>query len=217
MQGYKRNQVEEAIFRTLGAQGERVDELKFRLKRLLAADRERGHTIDSSEEEDRHYAFYSQEPPGSGTEVMFSEYEAFVLLAAIMLLEHGLPQGAVVRVLRQARRPFEAAHAESLRKDPKELFDERAVRAQAKPGMIATNNTDPIFLAFVRLTDSAVGDYKSGGAVAVCRGHVELGTFSRQHSAPGMGMTVFEFVGPMHAMAWHLRQTRPINRGRGAT
>jgi hypothetical protein len=77
---YKRNQVEEAIFRTLGARDARIDELKFRLKRLLVTDRRLGRDADSDEEGDRHYAFYSQDPPGSGTEVMFSGYEAFALL-----------------------------------------------------------------------------------------------------------------------------------------
>ena len=172
---YKRNQVEEAIFRTLGARGARIDELKFRLKRLLVTDRRLGRDANSDEEGDRHYAFYSQEPPGSGTEVMFSGFEAFALLAAIMLLEHGLPQAAVVKVMRQVRRPLEAAHAQSLKKDRSTLFDQQAILAQAKPGMIAVNNTDPIFLAFVRLTDSSVGDRTRGGDVEVCRGHQELG------------------------------------------
>ena len=86
---YKRNQVEEAIFRTLGARDARIDELTFRLKRLLVTDRRLGRDANPDEEWKRHYAFYSQEPPGSGIEVMFSGYEAFALLAAIMLLEHG--------------------------------------------------------------------------------------------------------------------------------
>jgi hypothetical protein len=212
---YKRNQVEEAIFRTLGARDDRVDEVRFRLKRLLVTDRRLGREPKSDEAGNRHYAFYSQEPPGSGTEVMFSGYEVFALLAAIMLLEHGLPQAGVVRVMRQVRRTFDATHAETLEKDPSALFDQQAVRAQAKPGMIATDNTDPVFLAFVRLTDSSVGQQK--GDVAVCRGHVELGAFLRKHSAPGMGATFFEFVRPMHVLAAHLSQTRPAKRGRGAT
>jgi hypothetical protein len=206
---YKRNQVEEAIFRTLGARDARVDELKFRLKRLLVTDRRLGRDANSD------YAFYSQEPPGSGTEVMFSEYEAFAQLAAIMLLEHGLPQAGVVRVMRQVRRPFEAAHAESLKKDPSALFDLEAVRAKALPGMIATDNTEPVFLAFVRLTDSSVGDQK--GDVAVCRGHDELVAFQRKHSVPGTGVTFFEFVGLMHRLADNLLQVRPAKRGRGAS
>jgi hypothetical protein len=100
---YKRNQVEEAIFRTLGARNARIDALKFRLKRLLVTDRRLVRDPDSDEQGDQHYAFYSRDPPGSGTEVMFSPYEAFALLAAVMLLEHGLPQASVVKVMRRVQ------------------------------------------------------------------------------------------------------------------
>jgi hypothetical protein len=217
MRQYKRNQVEEAIFRTLGARDARVDELKFRLKRLLVTDRRLGLDTNSDEDGDRQYAFYSQEPPGSGIEVMFSGYEAFALLAAIILLEHGFPQAAVVRVMRQVRRPFEAAHAQILKKDPTTLFDEQALLAQARPGMIATDNTDPVFLAFVTVRDSSVRDQKGGGPVAVCRGREELGAFLRKHSVPGTGVTFFELVRLMHALAANLLQIRPTKRGRGAT
>jgi hypothetical protein len=217
MQLYKRNQVEEAIFRTLGARDARVDELKFRLKRLLVTDRRLGRDANSDETGDRHYAFYSREPPGSGIEVMFSGYEAFALLAAIMLLEHGLPQAGVVRVMRQVRRRFEAAHAQTLKKDPSTLFDQQAILAQAKPGVIATDNTDPVFVVFARLTDSSIGDQTGGSAVEVCRGRDELGAFIRKHAVPGMGATFFEFVRPMHALAANLLQIRPAKRGRGAT
>jgi hypothetical protein len=141
MARFKRNQVEEAIFRTLGAQGERVDELRFRIKRLLVTDRHSGCDAHSEEEGDRHYAFFSQKPPGSGTEVKFSGYEAFALLAATMLLEHGLPQGAVVKVMRQVRARLEIAHAQTLKKDHATLFDQQAIRSQAKPGMLAIDNT----------------------------------------------------------------------------
>ena len=39
MKKFKRNQVEQAIFQALRAEGARIYELRFRLKRLLAADR----------------------------------------------------------------------------------------------------------------------------------------------------------------------------------
>ncbi len=211
---YKRNQVEEAIFRTFGARDARIDELKSRLKRLLVTDRRLGG--DSDEQGDRHYAFYSQEPPGSGTEVKFSGYEAFALLAAIMLLEHGLPQATVVKVMRHVRRPLEAAHAESLKEDPAKLFDWQAILAQAKPGMMAVSSTSPIFLAFVRLTDSSVDDPTSGTDATVCRGHEALGAFFKRHSEPGMGVTIFEFVELIHRLAGNLLHIRPAKRGRGA-
>jgi hypothetical protein len=216
MARFKRNQVEEAIFRTLGAQGERVDELRFRIKRLLVTDRHSGCDAHSEEEGDRHYAFFSQKPPGSGTEVKFSGYEAFALLAATMLLEHGLPQAAVIKVMRQVRARLEIAHAQILKKDPATLFDQQAIRSQAKPGMFVVDNTSPIFLAFVRLTDSSVGDPRGGGAVEVCRGHEELATFLKKHSKPGTGVTFFEFVLLIHSLAANLLQVRPVRRGRGA-
>jgi hypothetical protein len=216
MKVYKRNQVEEAILRTLGARDERVKEVRFRLKRLLAADRRMG-TDPSSGEAEASYAFFDQKPPGSGNEVMFSGYDAFALLAAIILLEHGLPQLTVVRVLREVRAPFAAAHAAILKRDPATLFDEAAILAQAKPGMIAVDNTDPVFLVFVRLTASSVSRSDAGTAMAVCRGIEELMAFIKKHSAPGAGATYFELAGVMYTMAANLAQTKPIKRGRGAS
>jgi hypothetical protein len=213
---YKRNQVEEAIFRTLSAGEERRNELKFRIKRLLVTDRRLGRNVKSAPEEDQHYAFFGQDPPGSGHEVMFTAYQTFALLAAVILLEHGLPQASVVRVMRRVRRQFEAAHAHIMRKDPRTLFDQQAILAQASPGMIATNNTDPVFLVFVRLTASSVDEQNASSAVAVCRGLAQLQAFIKRHSVPGTGATFFEFVGLMHALAANLSQTFPVKRGRAA-
>jgi hypothetical protein len=211
---YKRNQIEAAIFRTFGAREERRKELKFRIKRLLVTDRRLGRKAKSVKEDDQPYAFFGREPPGSGHEIMFSAYEAFALLAAVILLEHGLPQASVVRVMRRVRRQFEAAHADIMGKDPRKLFDQDAILAQAKPGMIAANNTDPVFLVFVRLTASSVDERNGGSAVAVCRGQAQLQAFIKRHSAPGTGATFFEFVSLMHELAAHLSQTSPIKRGR---
>jgi hypothetical protein len=212
MHEYKRNQVEEAIFRTLGAREARIDELKFRIKRLLVTDRRLGRNADADEKADRCYAFFSQEPPGSGIEVKFSGYEAFALLAAILLLEHGLPQASVVRVIRQVRTKLEAGHARILRMDQSKLFDFEAVQEQAKPGMMATNTTQPVFLAFVRLTGSLVDDQKRVVSAEVCEGHDQLNAFWRKYSEPGFGMTVFEFAGLMHTIAANLSQARAIAR-----
>jgi hypothetical protein len=207
---YKRNQVEEAILRTLGAKDARAAELKLRLHRLLVVDRRLGRR-----KRIRDYAFYAQEPPGSGVEVMFSGYEAFALLVAIMLLEHGIRQAAVVSILRQVRGDLEIAHAQRVKMDQKALFDPQGVRQMVKPGMIATNNTAPVFLAFVRLSGSEV-DGKVREAITVCRGHDELVAFIAKYSVPGEGATFFELVSLMHKFAAKLSQTRPIKRGRAS-
>jgi hypothetical protein len=216
MQLYKRNQVEEAIFRALGAHDERIKEVRFRMKRLLAADRRMGADPSSEEAENRHYAFFGQEPPGSGNEVMFSGYEAFALLAAVILLEHGLPQSTVVRVMRKVRGPFAAAHADILKIDPARLFDQAAILAQAKPGMFAVNNTHPVFLVCVRLPASSVSGLDGGSAVGVCRGTDELMVFIKKHSVsvPGTAATYVEVAGWMHTLAANLAQTQPAKRGR---
>jgi hypothetical protein len=210
---YKRNQVEEAIVRTLGARDARVNELKLRLKRLLVTDRRLDRDAESDESSKSH-AFFSEGPPGSGVEIMFSGYEAFALLAALMVLEHGIPQAGVVRVMRRVRRKLEAAHAQTLKKDPGPLFDQQAILAQAKPGMIATDNTDPVFLVFIRLPGSEVGTEPGGSAVAVCQGRDQLAAFVKKHSILGMSATFFEFVRMMHMLAANLAQTRPVKRGR---
>jgi hypothetical protein len=82
--------------------------------------------------------------------------------------------------------------------------------------MFVVDNVAPIFLAFVKLTDSSVGDPRGGGAVEVCGGHEELATFLKKHSKPGTGVTFFEFVLLIHSLAAHLLQVRPVRRGRGA-
>jgi hypothetical protein len=217
---HKMNQVQDAIFRTLAARDARANELKFRIRRLLAADRGLGRRSNSKDEKNRQYAFYSQEPKGTGVDNLYSDYEAFALLAAIMLLEHGLPQASVVRVMRQVRRQLQAAHTQCLKEDPKTLFDQRAIAARASPGVIATDNTAPIFLAFARLTDSSVDqDKKDDTAVAVCRGDEELFSFIRKQCIPGSGIgaTFFEFVRLMHTLAVELSQTRAVKRGRSAS
>ena len=211
---YKRNQVEEAIFRTFGAREERRRELKFRIKRLLVTDRRLGRNVKSAEQ-DQHYAFFGEEPPGSGHEIMFTAYQAFALLAAVILLEHGLPQASVVRVMRRVRRQFEAAHADILRKDPRTLFDQQAILAQARPGMIATNNTDPVFLVMVRLTASSVDEQNGSSAVAVCRGPAQLQAIYRAAFRPRNGGDVFRVCRSDACVGCHLSQTLPVKRGRG--
>jgi hypothetical protein len=208
---YKRNQVEDGIVRTLGAEGARVEKLKLRMKRLLVTDRRLRGGKRSDDKAGHRYAFYNQKPRGSGVEVMFSDYEAFALLAALIVLEHGVPQAKVVSILREIRSDCEAAHRETLEKNPKVLFDPEAIRAMARPGLPAVDSTGPVFLAFAKLD---IGKGRVRAFIAVCRGLDGLGKFLKDHSIPGSGVTYFEFSRLMHTLAGNLSQTRPIKRGR---
>ncbi len=150
MERFKRNQIEDAILRTLDATDARASELKLRMKRLLVTDRRLGRGKRSDVRPGRGYAFYSQQPPGSGIEVLFLGYEALALIVAISLLEHGMPQATVVGIMRELRADLEAAHSDTLKKDPKALFDAAAVRRLVQPGMLAVDNADPVYLAIVK-------------------------------------------------------------------
>ncbi len=211
---YKRNQVEEAICRTLSAEDARAVELKLVLKRLLVTDRRLDRSKRTPEHPRRYYAFYSHEAPGSGVEVMFSAYEAFALLTGLLMLGHGIPQATVVSILRELRSDLERAHRETLRKDPQLLFDPHAVQATAKPGMIAVDNTAPIFLVFVKLSGSTAK--RVDELITVCDGHDEMNSFIKKHSVPGLGTTFFEIVSLVYRLSTNLVKTRPVKRGRSS-
>jgi hypothetical protein len=214
MEKYKVNQVRQAIIWTLGAQGERVREITFRLKRLHAADRALERRSRSRKKEERHYAFHSDAPPGTGADILFTQYEAFASLAAIMLLEHGLPQETVVRLLRRLRPQLESIHKENLTKDRQQLFDEKALLDQAKPGMIAFESTEPVILAFARLTGSSIDE--DDHSPSVCVDPTELARFMRMHP-PGTGISVFDFSRLVHKLANNLLHANAIKRGRRAS
>lgn len=209
----KRNQLEQGIIRTLGASETQAADLKLRIKRLLLTDRRLSRGKRSDHRNAAGYAFFSAQPQGSGNEVMFTGFEVFAVLAAVLLLRHGIPQAKVVSILREIRPDLEAAHEEILNKDPKVLFDQQAIRAMARTGTIAIDSTAPVFLAFVELD---IGRGRVHATIAVCRGLVELGKFFKEHSVVGSGTTFFQFTRLMRTLATNLSQTRPVKRGRSA-
>jgi hypothetical protein len=211
MNWYKRNQLEDAICETLRASKVQARDLKLRIKRLLLTDRRLARGTRSDRRKSARYAFYSDQPQGSGNEVMFTAFEVFAVLAALLLLKHGVPQAKVVSILRGIRPDLEAAHREILKKDSEELFDEQAIRAIGDTGVIAVDSTAPIFLAFVELD---IGRGRVHATIAVCRGLNELGKFLKQHTVVGSGATFFQFTRLMRTLAANLSQTRPAKRGR---
>ena len=144
---YKRNQIEEAITRIVVPNCEEPpSELRTRIKRLLDLDRSIGRKPRSKDAEEANFGFFSEEAPGTGADIMFSEYNAFALLNGLRIMAHGWPQSFAVSIMRRVRRDLEREHARILRQDPGKLFDWEAIRARARPGDIAVDNTDPVFL-----------------------------------------------------------------------
>jgi hypothetical protein len=210
---YKRNQVEEAIARVFDSQANGPSlEQQTRIKRLLDADRALGRAPRSRDPEMAHFAFFSEAGQGKGSEVRFSDYEAFALLLALRMLQHGWPQGFVVSVLRKVRQDLAREHERILQQDPGVLFDFEAIRRNAREGDSYYGNTDPVFLALVSdERDARDGNWDQTRCV-ITRGDAG---FMRLMGEPGRALTTLELVNSIHALAEALRQTSPKKRGRG--
>lgn len=209
---FKRNQVEEAITKVFEPASARPrSETRTRIKRLLETDRGLGRNKRSSDPERANFAFYSHEAPGRGMENWFSGYEAFALLVGLRLMQWGLPQGLVVSLLRRVRGELEESHAQILSQDPAVLFDAERIRQRARPGEIAVDSTEPVFLTIRTSSPQSRTDL---APAAICRGQMELMTFMMSHGA-GHSFTSHEIGTSAHALSSALAQTRSSKRGRG--
>ena len=95
---YKRNQIEEAIGRIFDPNCDKPpSELRTRIKRLLELDRSMGRKVRSKDPEEGNFAFFSEEAPGTGVDISFSEYEAFALINGLRIMNHRAGQNAVDR------------------------------------------------------------------------------------------------------------------------
>jgi hypothetical protein len=214
MVAYKRNQVEEAIARAfLSAPNPPLD-LRTKLKRLLDADRNLGRNTRAKDPLRSTFAFYSQDPPGSGFEVQFSAYEAFALMTAWRFLEHGWPQQSVVHILRQVRQQLEEEHARILKLDPSALFDEEAIRRNARAGDLYTGSTEESFLVVTSRQGTSRGDATWSRSARVCQGQGELMAYIRGGGA-GETWTSFGLTRAAFDLKFELDKTAPSKRGRG--
>jgi hypothetical protein len=206
---YKRNQVEQAVAHVLEPESAKPSsEIRTRLKRLLDTDRGLGCNKRSADPVNASFAFYSTDAPGRGVENWFSDYEAFALLTGLGLMRHGLPQGFAVAVLRRVRPEFEKHHVRVLKQDP----DDQRIRQQARPGDLAFDTTDPVFLV---VTSRNREDHSDSNTAGICRGQGHLMRFIKAQGA-GQAWTVFELGNSVHALASALAKTRPRKRGRGS-
>jgi hypothetical protein len=210
---YKRNQVEEAIARISVQSYEKPpSELRTRIKRLLELDRSIGRKLRSKDPEEANFGFFSEEAPGTGAGISFSEYEAFALLNGLRIMGHRWPQGFAVSIMRRVRPDLEREHARTLRQDPSKLFDWQTIRARARPGDIAVDNTDPVFLTVASKMEGVSDEPQTAPLAAVCRGYVKVSEFSRDVGASSV--TMFEVVTLAHRLHRELMKTKPRRRGR---
>lgn len=212
---YKRNQIEEATSRLLEPK-ERTPSstLLTRIKRLMEVDRELGRSTRGNDPLQLNYAFFTDEPQGSGKEVSFSPYEAFAVFTSQRMLAHSWDQRVAVSMLRRIRPKLEAQHARILRQDPASLFDQAQVRKNAQAGDIAVDNTDPVFLVL-----AAPGNRPSDVDLGALPCSVERGAFAAFSWASDQGtafgsIALFELATSAHRLVGELARTEPRLRGR---
>jgi hypothetical protein len=211
---YKRNQVDEAFAALFGPKaGLTESDLRTRIRRLLETDRALGQIPRAKDPTRAHYAFYSAEPQGSGTEVWFSDYEAFALLNALRLMNHGWVQSLAVSIMRRVRPELEREHARILKQSPAALFDQEAIRRAAREGGWAVDNTDPVFLTIVSNTGQSP-DGSEPLPCAIRRGVNEANRWGWEASKRIGGVALFEIATQAHTLATRLRETTPRSRGR---
>jgi hypothetical protein len=208
---FKRNQIETAIAHMYdpGCQ-EPPPELRTRIKRLLELDRSRGRKLRATDAEEANFAFFNEEAPGTGADISFSQYEAFAVLNALRIMDHGWPQGFAVSIMRRIRPDLEKEHARILRQPPEKLFDWQVIRARARPGDIAVDNTDPVFIVLATPIRRSPDEAQTAPASAVCHGWDRVREFSRNVSS----VSLFEVVTLAHKLRAELFNSKPKSRGR---
>ncbi len=209
---FKRNQIEEAIALVLEpGSAKPSSEMRTQLRRLLETDRGFGRNKRSTDPERANFAFYGMDAPGRGVENWFSHYETFSLLLGLRLMRLDWPQGLVVAVLRRIRPELEKNHARILKEEPADVFDGQH-RKQGKPGDIAVDNPNPLFLA-ISATDRE--DRSGSNPAAICRGQDELMRFIKSQGV-GQIWVVLEIGNSVRALSSALTRTSPRKRGRGS-
>jgi hypothetical protein len=206
---YKRNQIEDAIARLVGdASAQASTSLRTRMKRLFDTDRAYEVRPQSDKPESANYAFFSDSAPGKGSEVQFSQYEAYAVLVGLQMLNHNWPQKFVVESLRRLRRKLEQQHRRILRMDPTKLFDQDQIRLRARPGDPALVTASPVFLLIW-------SDQRTEADPAP---HAEIlnaeAAFARCLEKPGRSSTWLELTKSAHALAEQLSKSVPRRRGR---
>ena len=114
--------------------------------------------------------------------------------------------------MRRVRLDLEREHARILQQCPDKLFDQQAIRSRARPGDIAVDNTDPVFLTVASKTEGVPDESQTAPLAAVCRGYGKVSEFSRDVGASSV--TMFEVVTLAHRLHQELMKTKPRRRGR---
>jgi hypothetical protein len=207
---FKRNQVEEAISRTVGERfAEPSPTLRARLKRLLDVDRNlKVGKAGSSKSARAPFAFYSKEPGGKGSEISFSIADACALLVGIRMLEHGWPQTFVVSGLRLIRPDLSRRHEDILNR----LIRQR----QSEPPPVGTVDFAHPDSDFLLVVSDGLSSNKASASPYLRLFDNQIQAFAFQMERVGRSCSWFPLEGQARMLHEHLLHSLPRRRGRGS-
>lgn len=217
---YKRNQVEEAVWRfmTRGRAGREPQAVfRTRIKRLLELDRA------ASAGGGAPAAFAAAHPRGRGNEARFEAFDAFCLALGLLLLNAGFKQGEIVGLLRHVR-PELAAAWDRLQRHPaaprqRVLAEDRPDAPRYEEDGLALADTDVyLLLERVELTEVFPGLAGSASGPLVLQpellhGGAALAATLRERAFGAPGHHVIELSVLAALLPRYLEDAAPLRRG----
>lgn len=198
------------MWELLRSEGEKRTTIKTRMRRLLVADRGLGKTRKSSLNRGA-YAFYSQQPLGTGYDNHFSDVNALALLTGYLLLRHGFPQLRAVELIRLIQPKLNAILTDPEWKGPRGSSSNEPL----KSGQIAWSHPNFGFLVLARPHVTVATNRRRSELPAVELCHNEKALWSFMHARqPGEAVTILQLGSVARSFFEILEKTIPRTRGR---
>ena len=219
---YKRNQIEEALACAVHFRPPAQPDLRLEIKRLLDTDRKIGINPRAKSSEFRHLAFVSHKPEGTGFNIEYADYDVFALYVGVKLLRAGFTQLKVATLMRRLRPALALKHQEILSWEPTSLLDNEPdvdLETSVSEGQLVKTLENMVCLIlaigkYSGLSFKTQADQDQGRPANIAQGKVEIEDRLQAELAFGATPIAIELVNPTHRLAYWLRRTERLERGR---
>lgn len=219
---FKRNQIEEALARTIKWQSPPSEEFRLDVKRLLDLDRKTPVNPRSLSTALQCHAFFTEASPGSGFDVLFSSHDVLAVYVALKLLYAGFPQYRAVSLMRGLRPALRGEHERILSLPPSDLLDHEPdvdLETAIAEGTLVKKLDGLVCLilptdTYFGLTFRTIEDRDANRPANICRGRDDLMRQIESELTFGNTPLLIELVNPVHRLAYWLERTEPARRGR---
>lgn len=219
---YQRNQIEEALAYALHDRPPVQPTLRLEVKRLLDTDRKIGINPRSKTPDFRHLAFVSHRPEGTGFTIEYTEYDVFSIYVGTKLLRAGFTQLKVATLMRRLRPALAAKHQEILFWQPASLLDNEPdvdLETSVSEGQLVKTLENMVCLVLPTgkcsgLAFKTQADQNQGRPANIAQGKDAIEDRLQTELAFGATPIAIELVNPTHRLAYWLRRTERLERGR---